>query len=85
MHGPLLLNLHGLTFIDSSGIAALVQLYKRCEHDGCSFRIESCSRPVERLLRIVGLYEIFTEDGVGHGPDQLSPLPELESGAATSD
>src|SRR5436190_1138740 len=63
VEGPLRLDLRGVSFMDSFGIAGLLRLYRRCERDGCSFLVESCSRPVERVLRIVGLYEIFTEDG----------------------
>jgi anti-anti-sigma factor len=80
VHGPLLLDLHGVTFIDSKGIAALLRLHRRCEHDGCSFRIEAWSDQVERVLRIVGLHVILTEDGVGHGPDLPPSAPEREAG-----
>jgi anti-sigma B factor antagonist/stage II sporulation protein AA (anti-sigma F factor antagonist) len=83
--GPLLLDMRDVSFIDSTAIARLVRLYKRCEHNGCSFLIEACSPQVERLLRIVGLYEIFTEDGEGYGPDLRPPAPEVEAGAAASD
>jgi anti-anti-sigma factor len=76
VHGPLLFDLRDVSFIDSCGIAAFVRLYRRCEDDGCSFLIEACSPQVERLLRIVGLYDILTEDGVGHGPDLQLPAPE---------
>ena len=61
-HGPLLLDLHGVTFMDSSGVAALVRLHKRCPDQGCTLRIEACSLPVERVLRIAGLYDLFTQD-----------------------
>jgi anti-anti-sigma factor len=72
VHGPLLLDLHGVSFIDSMGIAALVRLHKRCDHDGCTLRIEACSPSVERVLRLVGLYETFTADGVESG-DGVEP------------
>jgi anti-anti-sigma factor len=85
VHGPLLLDLHGVTFLDSSGIAGLMRLYRRCEHDGCTLRIEAWSDRVERVLRIVGLHEILTADGVGHGPDRPPPPPTVETGAAGSD
>ena len=85
VHGPLLLDLHGVTFLDSSGIAGLMRLYRRCEHDGCTLRIEAWSDRVERVLRIVGLHEILTADGVGHGPDRPPPPPTVETGAAASD
>ena len=83
--GRLLLDLHGVTFLDSSGIAGLMRLYRRCEHDGCTLRIEAWSDRVERVLRIVGLHEILTGDGVGHGPDRPPPPPTVETGAAASD
>jgi anti-anti-sigma factor len=88
VHGPLLLDLHDVTFIDANGISALIELSQRCPHHGCTFLIEACSTPVERVLRIVGLYDIFTEDGSrdhnGHGPhaDLRPPAPALEPEAA---
>lgn len=85
LSGPLLLDLRGLSFIDSSGVVALLRLHSRCQRDGCSFVIESCSRPVERVLRIVGLYEIFTEDGARPGPDLQPSALAVESGAAATD
>jgi anti-anti-sigma factor len=85
VEGPLLLDLRDVSFIDSCGIAGLLRLYRRCQRDGCAFLIESCSRPVERVLRIVGLYEIFTEDGARPGPELPSSIAAQESGAAASD
>jgi anti-anti-sigma factor len=57
------LDLHGVSFMDSSGISALVRLYQRCDHHDCTFRIDACSPNVERVLRIVGVYERFTTNG----------------------
>jgi anti-anti-sigma factor len=85
VHGPLLLDMRAVSFIDSAAIASLVRLYRGCEDDGCSFRIEACSPPVERVLRILGLYEIFTDDDVRHGPDLPPPIPAMETGAAAGD
>jgi anti-anti-sigma factor len=85
VHGPLLLDMRDVSFIDSTAIASLVRLHEGCENDGCSFLVEVCSPIVERLLRIVGLYELFTEDGVRHGADLPPPIPAMESGAATRD
>ena len=78
VHGPILLDLQGVTFIDSSGIAKLLRLYRRCEHDGCSLQIEACSDRVESVLRLVDLYDVFTDDGDA-APQPLAP--EIESGA----
>jgi anti-anti-sigma factor len=81
VHGPLLLDLHGVTFMDSSGIRALLRLKQRCPHLHCTFQIEALSPPVERVLRIAGLYDILTEDGTPQdrtaaGPAQIcGPRP----------
>jgi anti-anti-sigma factor len=58
--GSIRLDLEALTFIDSAGIAAFIRLFRRCESDGCSFRIENCCPQVERTLRISGVYETLT-------------------------
>ncbi len=63
VHGPLLVDLRSVTFMDASGITALVRLAKRCPHRDCTFQIEACSPPVEQLLRVVNLYDAFTDDG----------------------
>ena len=83
IHGPLLLDLDGVSFLDSSGVSGLIQLRERCPHQSCTFLIERCSAPAERVLRIVGLYEILTEDGAGH--DLQLSTPAVESGAAAAD
>ena len=83
VHGPLLLDLNGVSFLDSTGIGGLIRLRDRCSHDGCTFVVERCSPQAERVLRIAGLYEIFTEDGAGH--DLQPSAPEMESGAAAGD
>ena len=90
VHGPLLLDLHGVTFLDSSGIRALIQLRQRCPHPHCTFQIEASSRTVARVLQIADAYELLTEpdalqtsDGEAHGK-HLRPLaPAIEPGVAT--
>ena len=58
--GSIRLDLGALTFIDSAGIAAFIRLYRRCESDGCTLRIERCCPQVERTLRIAGVYDALT-------------------------
>jgi anti-anti-sigma factor len=58
VHGPLLLNLRGVSVIDASGVSGLVRLYERCPHPTCMFLIEECSPQAARVLRIAGLYEL---------------------------
>ena len=64
--GPIRLNMEAVTFIDSSGIRALVHVFRHCEGDGCTFRVEACSPPVERVLQVVGLYDLLTGQEDGH-------------------
>lgn len=85
VNGPLLLDMRDVSFIDSTAVASLVRLYKGCANDGCSFLVEACSPMVERLLRIVGLYELFTEDGIRHRPDLPTSTTTEETEAAASD
>jgi anti-anti-sigma factor len=92
VHGPLLLNLRGVSFIDAAGVSGLIRLYERCPHHSCTFRIEECSPPAARVLRIVGLYEIFTEEGTPRrsngdrdGTDLQPSAPTMEVWAAVSD
>ena len=82
MHGPLVLDLNGVSFMDSARCRALVRLYKRCGDDDCTFRIEECSPQVERVRRLVCLYETFTSDGHLAGP--WSPVPTVEPGTAAA-
>jgi hypothetical protein len=80
-----------VTFVDASGITVLVRLSKRCPHRDCTFQIEACSPPVERLLRVVNLYDTFTDDGVRRRTEAdglsvgLRPsVPAMEPGVAVS-
>jgi anti-sigma B factor antagonist len=64
--GPIRLDMREVSFLDSSGIRSLMRMYRRCEGDGCTFRIEDCSPMVERVLQIVGLYDVLTADRAEH-------------------
>lgn len=45
----------GLTFVDSSGLRAILQVKGRTETTGATFRIRAVSGPVERVIQIAGL------------------------------
>jgi anti-anti-sigma factor len=54
--GPsVVVDLSGLTFLDSSGTAALVKARRRIEQDGSQLRLALPRRNVEQVLGIVGL------------------------------
>ena len=44
-----------LTFVDSSGLRAILQVKERTEATGAIFRIRAVSGPVERVIQIAGL------------------------------
>lgn len=52
-------DLSALTFIDSSGLTALLHLHERCARDGGQMVVSAVSRPVQRVLEITGLEQIL--------------------------
>lgn len=56
------LDLHGVTFIDSSGLRALVTARQRAEEKSVSFSLAGRSQAVERLLQVTGLDRVFESD-----------------------
>ena len=61
--GSIRLDLRAVTFMDASGVRALVRMHEHCEREGRSFSVQSCSSHVERLLHSLGLYDILADDG----------------------
>jgi len=57
----IVLDLGGMTFIDSSGLGVLVGALKRLrEHEGESIVLRGMQDPVRRVFEITGLTELFT-------------------------
>ena len=62
----LVVDLSGVDFIDSSGIALLVKVYARVVREGDgTMRVDSTSSVARRLLEVCGLLETFGIDGSG--------------------
>jgi len=61
MAGPIVLDLNEVEFLDSAGIAVLVEAYLPRQERGEVFRIVAASLPVRRVLEISGLLERFTD------------------------
>lgn len=57
--GPLFVDLSGLTFIDSSGISALLRIKSELDQRGHSLQLHSPTDSVHRVLQITGLLETF--------------------------
>ena len=53
------LDLAGVTFLDSSGLGALLTLHSRCQTDGIAFRAINPSSQVCRVLELTNLTELF--------------------------
>lgn len=56
----MVLDLRDLTFLDSSGIGAMVELYKRAEAEGWSLVLAAPQPPVAMVLRISGVARRLT-------------------------
>jgi anti-sigma B factor antagonist len=56
---PLIVDIEGLDFIDSTGLSLLVQAKQRIEAQGQHFILRNPSARVLRVLEISGLAELF--------------------------
>lgn len=69
------LDLAGLTFLDSTGVSALVDLRKQARDQGVTVELVAVSRRAARVLTIVGLAESF---GITADPDAVPGQTESE-------
>jgi len=54
------LDLSGLSFMDSSGIAVIVQASRRCRDIGAGFAVEGTPRQAMRILKAAGIDRAVT-------------------------
>ena len=62
-HGNLIVDLHGVDFIDSSGLGALVSAFKRLKgaaNEG-DIRLANVQPPVNSVLEIIRLNRVFSK------------------------
>ena len=57
----ILLNLSGLTYLDSSGIGDLVHTYMSVINRGGEMKVVGLTDKVEEILKITQLYQVFQE------------------------
>ncbi len=57
----ILLNLSGLTYLDSSGIGDLVRTYMSVIKRGGEMKVVGLTDKVEEILKITQLYQVFQE------------------------
>jgi len=53
------LDLSGVTFMDSTGLAALIKIRNRLTDRGGDLRLAAASRAVERVLELTGMSDTF--------------------------
>ncbi len=60
----LVLDLSALSFMDSSGLGAVVSIYISARHAGCELRLINLSKQVRELLRLTRVLSLFETCGV---------------------
>ena len=61
--GPVRVDLSGVTFLDSAGLAALAAAHRAAQGAGRELRVRcGTARAVVRPLQITGLWDVFTVD-----------------------
>lgn len=55
----IILNLEGVDYFSSAGLRALVKVLKGAQGLGGDVRLASVSKPIETLLRTVGMMQMF--------------------------
>ncbi len=80
----LVLDLSRLSFIDSTGVHALVETHKRCKEQGTRLAIVPGPPPVQRPFEVCGLTGIlpFTAP-LSSLPDHPSPTPTGDPGGCS--
>jgi anti-sigma B factor antagonist len=57
--GRLVLDLRGLTFLDSSGLRMLVSLHRRSQRDGFQLMLVAPGAPADRAIQLSGLDHVL--------------------------
>jgi anti-sigma B factor antagonist len=68
----LVVSMHHVTFVDSTGIGALLAGYNEARAAGVGFTVSDVAPFVERQLRTAGVYEALVGSGAGIGPEPSS-------------
>lgn len=59
----LVLDLGGVSFMDSSGVHAVMTVKALCAEHGCELLVPSRSAPVQRLFELTGVFAQLRHDG----------------------
>jgi anti-anti-sigma factor len=77
----LVLNLGGMEFCDSSGLSALIAAHNHAQAAQADFALAAVPAPTLRVLRIVGLDQVFPIDSDG----DTAASPERDARSRGSD
>lgn len=66
--GAVVVDMASLTFIDSTGITALLEVRRRLDTQGRTLRVENISPPAARIFELTGLTEVFMDGEVDPTP-----------------
>jgi anti-sigma B factor antagonist len=55
-----LVDLSGVSYIDSSGVASLVEAFQKAKKSGVEFALVSVNAPARRVLELARLDKVFT-------------------------
>ena len=61
--GPLVVDLGNVTFIDSCGIAALLEMWRLVAREHRELRLQRISAPASRILELTGVAALFEDSG----------------------
>jgi anti-sigma B factor antagonist len=72
----LVLDLRGLSFLDSTGLHLLVALHERAQRDGFELALIAPARPADKAIRLSGLDQalpfVASDDTVDHDPREAA-------------
>jgi anti-sigma B factor antagonist len=71
----ILVDLEGLTFLDSTGIGTLVAGWRQASDCGKQLRVDKAHGMAREVLRITGVWPTLTGDGTAAGAAAGEPAP----------
>lgn len=74
--GAIVVDLADLTFIDSTGISALLAMRRRLHAEGRELRVANVSTPAARIFDLTGLTDLFLD---GDGDGNITPAEGTRS------
>ena len=78
--GRLVLDLRGLSFIDSTGLHLLVALHRRAQRDGFQLTLVAPAPPADKAIQVSGLDQalpfVAADDALDHCPGESSSGPD---------